>query len=181
MGYGFCIQENPADEVVVRLGRPPPQIHSILKTSLPQRFKSAEWDPTEAGFFIRGSKHHTGGYPDSFGLSCLRGIPSDLVISIQIMVSTAFESSYEHPEHKRAELWWATLDQLNERFQQKLMSITQWDDQIPASPQNKCQQAAKIYRDGQIAILTEVMEELDSVLGPLDREEISFVDAFGSI
>ncbi|KAF2674282.1 SET domain-containing protein [Microthyrium microscopicum] len=178
MGYGFCIENNPCDQLVLRLAKPPGVVHLGLKSSMPSHFKSETWSVEESGFYVRGRNHYAGAYANQSGLECLRGVQPELVSALRIMVAFSFESSYTDPKHQQAELWWATLDALSMRLQQKRDAITQWDGMLPATPQNRRQAFAKIYRDSQLRILNEVIEELDTVLGPLDREETTIFDVF---
>ena len=97
------------------------------------------------------------------------------------MVSFSFESSYDDVEHKQAELWWATLDQLLMRLQQKRAVILQWDNQLPSAPQNRFQEFAKIYRDGQLSILGDVIGDLEGFLQPLEEGAVDMIDLFRSM
>jgi hypothetical protein len=188
MGYGFCIKDNPCDQVVLRLAKPPPPIHAALRHQLPATFTSADWSTDESGFYLRGSAHYAGGYVNpllsnsggsSTGASALRGIPPALLSALHIMVSFAFESGQTSDRARQAERWWATFDALLARLEHKRDAIVVWDEHLPAEgPRNRCQAFAKIYRDGQLAILNEVIAELDGVLGPLDRGEVDMVEAF---
>jgi hypothetical protein len=177
MGYGFCVVDNPCDQLLLRLARPPPEIHAALKAKLPYHFKSNAWIAEESGFYIRGSKHYSGGYDDNFGLSCLRGMPPELVIAIQTFVSFSFDADASD-ENAHLELWYGTLDALLHRLQQKRDAITQWNSKLPASPQNNRQRFAKIYRDSQLGILTEVITELEEFLAPLENDEKTLEETF---
>jgi hypothetical protein len=177
MGYGFCAVDNPCDQVLLRLARPPPEIHAILKSRLPNHFKSNAWIPEESGFYIRGSKHYTTGYENDFGLQCLRGAPTELVLAIQAFVSFSFEPD-ELDDLAHLSLWYGTLDALLHRLEQKRDAIRQWDSILLVVPQNKRQHFAKIYRDGQLNILDEVIGELKEFLEPIESGEQSLEEAF---
>jgi hypothetical protein len=177
MGYGFCIIDNPCDQVMLRFARPPPEIHAALRSNLPHHFKSAEWTADESGFYIRGSKHYSAGYGNPFGLACLRGVPPELVLSIQTFVSFSFEPA-EPQDGLRLELWYATLDALLHRLLSKRNSIRQWDENLSLTTENKKQEFAKIYRDGQLSILCEVIEELESFLDPIEKGAQTLEEAF---
>jgi hypothetical protein len=177
MGYGFCVVDNPCDQLLLRLARPPAEIYAALKARIPNQFRSDAWIAEESGFYIRGSKHYTGGYDNNFGLSCLRGMPPELVMVIQTFVSFSFGSDASD-DNSQLELWYATLDALLHRLQQKRDAITQWDSSLPVSPQNKRQHFSKIYRDGQLSILNEVIAELEEFLAPLENGEKSLEETF---
>src|ERR1700753_20701 len=163
MGYGFCTNNNPCDQVLLRLARPPPEIHAALKARVSRHFKSDTWSAEESAFYIRGSNHYSGGYADIFGLPCLRGIPAELVLAIQTFVSFSIDPEVLGDDYEEA-LWFGTMDALLHRLQQKRDAIRHWDSELPATPQNIRQKSAKIYRDGQISILCEVIGELEKFL-----------------
>lgn len=169
LGYGFCLANNPCDQVAVRLSKPPPPIHDALKSRMPLHFKSNEWTTEESGFYIRGRAHYAGGYPNPFGLPCLRGVPAELVLALQTIVSFVFTSENKDEKTQKLELWWATLDSILDRLQQKREAICAWNGRLPEAPENSAQHFAKMYRDGQLTILNEVIAELNELLGPLER------------
>jgi hypothetical protein len=177
MGYGFCIVDNPCDQVLLRLARPPSEIHAALKARVPTHFKSDSWNPEESGFHIRSSNHYSGGYGDTFGLPCLRGVPPELVLAIQTFVSFSFDPE-TLKDNQDEELWFATLDALLHRLQQKRDAIKQWDSSLPSSPQNNRQEFAKIYRDGQLSVLCEVIGELEQFLDPIEKGERTLTESF---
>jgi hypothetical protein len=181
MGYGFCEPNNPCDEVAVLLAAPPPPLHRALKRAYPAHFTSADWTDAEAGFFIRGSAHFSGGYPNPWpALACLRGIPPMLVRTIRTMVGETFELEGDDEAEREGMLWYATLDTLASRMKQKSENIRQFDRTL-TTPRNKKQEYAKIYRDGQLKILEEVWEELNSVLEDLDSGEKDVTEAFAGV
>jgi hypothetical protein len=167
MGYGFCIPSNPCDEVAIRLGRPPPAVHTTLRSKFPKRFSTPEWDPEAATFFLRGTKHYSGGYPPPMHevkLRCLRGLPPDLYGTIHTILTHAFQIQHEGEVISDEELVEASLHAILERLVAKRESIVQWDEMLVGGPKNVKQRFAKIYRDGQLEILEEIIEELKSHL-----------------
>jgi hypothetical protein len=163
MGYGFCIPSNPCDEVAIRLGRPPQPVHATLRTKFPTRFTTTEWDPEAATFFLRGSKHYSGGYPPpmhSIKLKCLRGLPPDFYGTIHTILTYAFQTQHEGEEISEEELVEATLYAILERLVEKREGIVKWDEMLVDGPKNVKQKFAKIYRDGQVGILEEIIGEL---------------------
>src|ERR1700744_5373398 len=180
MGYGFCTVDNPCDQVLLRLARPPPEIHAALREKVPMHFKSDSWISEESGFYIRGSNHYSGGYDNTFGLPCLRGVPPELVLAIQTFISFSFDPDDLGDNHEE-ELWFGTLDPLLHRLQQKRDAIKHWDSTLPAHPQNRRQEFAKIYRDGQLSILSEVIGALEEFLDPIEKGERSLEESFRHI
>ncbi|KAF1991816.1 SET domain-containing protein [Aulographum hederae CBS 113979] len=164
-GYGFTLDSNPCDEVAVRLGRPPGPLHGILKELHPKHFKSETWDPLEGTFYLRGSNHYAGGY-SSQQLPCLRGIPPEMFSMIEQMI--IFMSGDDAPEG--GELIYAAVEEFLPPLRMKLEAITRWDEQLPQEPRNKKQRYAKMYRDGQVAILTEVIRELEAFLATVESQ-----------
>ena len=116
MGYGFCEPNNPCDEVAVLLACPPQQLHLALKRAHPEHFVAPGWTDAEAGFFIRGSGHFSGGYDNPWpAIPCLRFIPPMLVRTIRTMTGETFELEGDNAKEKDAMLWFATLDTLAEQ------------------------------------------------------------------
>ncbi|KIW02120.1 uncharacterized protein PV09_06610 [Verruconis gallopava] len=159
-GYGFCIPNNPCDEVAMRIGRPPDSVHTLLRSRYPERFASAEWADTDAVFFLRGSDHYSGGYQHAEPL--LRGLPPELIGTLGAILDHSYRQQGVELEQHHLEP--AAVDAILERLAAKHQGIRQWDDQLPAEPQNDRQRFAKMYRDGQLAIMEEIMAELQQYL-----------------
>jgi len=167
MGYGFCTPENPCDEVAIRLGRPPEPVHAALRRKYPARYSSPEWDPEAATFYLRGSRHYSAGYPPPMHenkLRCLRGLPPDFYGTIYTILTYAFQAQNEGEEISEEELVEATLHAILERLVEKRNGIVKWNTELPAQPSNAKQKYAKIYRDGQLEILDEIIGELQGHL-----------------
>lgn len=56
----------------------------------------------------------------------------------------------------------ATIGAILERLREKRTAIVKWNDELPEEPQNIRQKYAKIYRDAQIEILSDIIRELES-------------------
>lgn len=153
MGYGFCIPNNPCDQVTIGLGKPPEEVHAALRQAFPLQFSSPEWTAEQSAFFLRGSRHYSGGFQHE--ISCLRGIPPELFHTICAILS------YSNGDMDDEELVDATVGAILDRLRVKRTAIVRWDDELPDVPQNIRQMYAKIYRDGQIEILTEIIGELE--------------------
>jgi len=153
MGYGFCIPNNPCDEVTIRLGKPPEEVHAALREAFPSQFSSPEWTADSSTFFLRGSYHYSGGYQHE--MPCLRGIQPELFHAICAILS------YTSSEMDDEALVDATISAILDRLRDKRSAISRRDTELPATPQNMRQTYAKIYRDGQLRILSEIISELE--------------------
>jgi hypothetical protein len=167
----------------MRLAQPPPMIHDALRHTMPDHFKSKEFNPDEFIFRMRGSKHYTGGFENpmrKYGIACVRGLPEEMLLTLHMLASYGIMPESQDPLRKEGELWYATLDILLARLQDTRDQITKWDSELPPKPQNRCQEAAKIYRDGQLAILNEVIGEFEDFLGPLEQG-MDYMERFGRL
>jgi hypothetical protein len=153
MGYGFCILNNPCDQVTIGLARPPDEVHAALRQAFPLQFSSPEWTAEQSTFFLRGSRHYTGGYQHE--IPCLRGIPPELFHAICAILS------YLNSDMDDEQLVDATVSAIVDRLREKRTAIVRWDTELPKVPENMRQTYAKIYRDGQLEILTEIIGELE--------------------
>jgi len=165
MGYGFCIKNNPCDEVAIRLGRPPEPVHEAMKQLHPEHFKSEDWDPTEGTFYLRGSGHYTGGYDSQ--LPCLRGVPPEMfsmVLNTVALMRDAPDVDAEEDAEEEADegLIMQAIEGFLQPLRAKLSGITKWNGALLDKSQDARQEHAKTYRDGQISILTEIVQELEA-------------------
>jgi hypothetical protein len=162
-GYGFCIPINPCDEVALRLGKPPDPVLTLLQDKYPQRYSSSDWTDEAAMFFLRGSNHYSGGYEHAGQDEAhLRGIPRELLGTIRAILDYSYKQQGEEMSKNILEL--ATVDAILERLIAKLSGIVQYDEHLPAEPANDKQRFAKMYRDGQVGILKEIIGEIDAYL-----------------
>jgi hypothetical protein len=182
MSYGFCLPDNPYDQVAFRLGRVSPEIHHKLRERVPSHWRSRTWDPQEAIFYIRGTSHYTSGYPNTYGipkLNCLRGIPPELAHSIYtIMLAYSKDTVPSDGVDDKKRIWVGTIDALLQQAETTLLGITRWNSELLDSPLTAGAKAALIYRTEQVKILKEVILELGAFMGPLRRDEIGVEDAF---
>ena len=153
MGYGFSQENNPCDEVTVRLGQPPKEVFAALREVFPVQFSSLEWTAESSTFYLRGSKHYSGGFQHD--LSCLRGIQPELFHTICAILS------YSNGEMNDDDIVDAAVSAILDRLRDKHTAILKWNSVLPVEPQNMRQAYAKIYRDGQITILEEIIGELE--------------------
>lgn len=177
MGYGFCIPDNPCDQVAIRIAKPHATIHAELKRCIPMYFKSEPWSDQESVFYVRGSNHYSGGYTNSWNMKFLRGLPQEFVLAIRIIISFSWEPYHEDLHSQEAQLWYDTIEVVLDRLLEKRRAITQCDKDLPLSPQNQRQQHAKAYRDGQLGILQEVIGEIETFTSPIGKT-VSLTQAF---
>ena len=153
MGYGFSLENNPCDEVTVRIGQPPKEVFAALREAFPVQFSSLEWTAESSTFYLRGSKHYSGGFQHDS--SYLRGTQPELFHTICAVLS------YSNGEMNDDDVADAAIGAILARLKDNRAAILKWNTVLPAEPQNKRQTYAKIYRDGQITILEEIIGELE--------------------
>lgn len=183
LGYGFCTPNNPCDEVGMRLAQPPAIMHDALRQSLPDHFVSQGFDPREFIFRLRGKNHFTGGHRSQmrdYGITCMRGIPENMALTLHMLASYTIVPESQKPLEKEAELWYATFDMLLGRLHDMKSQITMWNSELPSKPRNSGQKAASIYRDGQLAILSEIIAEFEEYLDPLENG-MHVMERFGQL
>ncbi|RYC61509.1 hypothetical protein CHU98_g4720 [Xylaria longipes] len=164
MGFGFCIPDNPYDQVAVRLGQLQPEIHSKLHDSIPSHWQSETWKPEESVFYLRATSQHSFGYSNVYEdskLSCLRRIPPELPKSVYIILLER-NKAVGVPEEAASDkqIWEGTINVLLHQMEQALIGITQWDRELSDPPSTGGAKTALIYRMGQVKILEEVISEL---------------------
>lgn len=170
MGYGFCIPSNPCDEVSIRLGRLPPPVVENLQRAHPAEVT----DPSDLTFDLR-SKSHYSRYPSPFPY--LRDIPPLMFRAILELVlfsrgSSSLSVDFAKPPGR---LVLAGIRQLLVPLTHKRAAIT---SSMPATPpSNTKQQIAKIYREGQAQILSDIISELQSVVLSLLPTDVAFKPA----
>jgi hypothetical protein len=153
MGYGFSHENNPCDEVTIRIGQPPKEVFTALRDAFPVQFSSPEWTAESSTFYLRGSKHYSGGFQHD--PSYLRGIQPELFHTVSAILS------YSNGEMNDDDIADATVSAILDRLRDKRMAILKWNSVLPVEPQNMRQAYAKIYRDGQITTLEEIIGELE--------------------
>lgn len=161
MGYGFCIPNNPCDEVAIKLGRLMPQVRENLRATHVLGSKT-DSEPFDVSLYLRSADHYSGGYSNF--ASCLRGIPP-------LMVRASFETCLavrrKDPDdfdftNPSGRLVVATMRQLLIPLRKKLDYILETNPIF--GPKNTKQKHAKVYRDSQLAILRSVTEPIAWVL-----------------
>ncbi|KFY66850.1 hypothetical protein V496_01909 [Pseudogymnoascus sp. VKM F-4515 (FW-2607)] len=182
MGFGFCIPDNPYDQVAVRLGEIQPEMHRKLRDDIPDHWRSETWEPKESVFYLRAASQYTPGYSNMYGvpkLSCLRGIPPELAKSLYLIIldrnKLAALSEEVAGEKKN---WVGIIDALLHQMEYTLMGINQWNGELPDFPSTAGAKAALIYRTGQVKILEEVISELKKFMDPLRAGVVSIEDSF---
>ncbi|KAJ8133604.1 hypothetical protein O1611_g17 [Lasiodiplodia mahajangana] len=173
MGFGFCIPDNPYDQVAVRLGQVQPNVYGKLHESIPSHWQSKTWEPEESIFYLQATSRHSFGRLNVYGdseLSCLRRIPFDLAKSVQIILLERNKLSGLILGEQQA--WAGAINVLLHQMEHALMGITRWDRELPDSPCTSGAKAAWIYRAGQVKILQEVISDLKTFAGN-DKTEAS--------
>lgn len=147
---------------MVRLGKPPPPVHAVLKSTLPEHFKSEEWNSSEATFYLRSPNHFSGGY--DHGIMCLRGIPFEifrmLAETVYFMSTGETDGAGDLPEE--SEQFGYVVEEFLHPLRQRLELIVA--NKVQGEPVNQKQAYAKVYRDGQIEILECIISELEERL-----------------
>ncbi|KAF1813675.1 SET domain-containing protein [Eremomyces bilateralis CBS 781.70] len=158
LGYGFALEDNPYDEVTVQLGGIRPGVHELLRASLPERFPGPTLTPESVRFSLIGSSHAVKGYKDS-PLPCLRGVPPDLFAIMEAEVRYGRMQAGEGEEGVRMD----ALVGLFGMVERKLEGIRRWDGGVEGEREERGRYA-RIYREGQVRILEEVMGEIEAYL-----------------
>ncbi len=185
MGYGFCLDPNPCDQLSMRLAKPPEPALRILCERYPRLFgveiSKNGWTDNVGAYYLRSSDHFAGGHENALGLKCLRGIPIGLFLALQTLVEVTMPEDAvegESEEEVQERLWCSTLDIILQRLEHKRAMIAYFDPELPETPKNAKQKAAKIYRDGQVRILDEITREIGEVLEPIESGESSMNETF---
>lgn len=164
LGYGFTLANNPCDEVMVRLGKPPDPVLKVLNATLPTHF-TLPWEASQGTFYLRGPKHYSGGY--DHGMPGLRGIPVEMfhmITEMAYLMSTGDEEGAGEIT-VGSEQYGIVLEEFLFPLRQKLAMIQKPMEEVEGEPRNSKQVFAKRYRDGQVEILATVIKELEEYLG----------------
>lgn len=182
MGFGFCIPDNPYDQVTVRLGQISPDVHRQLHHSIPSHWQSESWEPNESVFCLRATPQHTYGHSNMCRapkLRCLSGILLELAKSVYIiMLEHNKVAALPKEVVNEKEIWARTIDVLLHQMEHTLMGITRWNGELPVFPLTAKGRAALIYRTGQVKILEGVISELQTFMDQLRAGEINVQDLF---
>ena len=173
MGFGFCIPNNPYDQVAIRLGPVQTKVHHRLRECVSSHWKSETWDPRESVFYLQVASHNTSSHSTghaALNLNYLRGLPPELARSVYIIMLESSEATGEVGSEKQ--IWEATICVLLYQMEQRLMEITKWDGKLPRAPVTPRARAALIYRTGQVNIMEEVISDLKSFIGILKEGDV---------
>ncbi|KAF2804952.1 SET domain-containing protein [Mytilinidion resinicola] len=134
MGFGFCIPDNPYDQLVVRLGQVQPEIHRKLHDGIPSHWRSETWEPRESVFHLQNTSSHTDGSSSMYGvpkLNCLRGIPPELAKSVYIIILAHTEDAvFEEELANEKQIWASIIDLLLSKMEATLREITRWNGEL---------------------------------------------------
>lgn len=171
LGYGFCIQENPFDKVLLRLRPPPENLQQNLRDVQKGYFTpEGEWNSEKATFALQRLHSHPGAehevltrLPDPllelmiYMLRQERGLPFTFVSNPLDFLMAPNGAGPQYRPHIARMIVESMLPKLA-----RLQSTT------PAQEsQNLKQHYAKIYRWGQISILQSVTGALRDYLRSL--------------
>ncbi|KAK8427983.1 hypothetical protein IWX49DRAFT_558308 [Phyllosticta citricarpa] len=161
-GYGFCIPNNPCDAVAIRFGRLPPPVVQEIERLL------GEWDSSKV-HYLRGRSFYGGLYPVSLAhhpkvTETESGIPQAIWTVFEVI--KRFEDGQSALMRGRP-LWRKLVSArcaLLQNLSTKYNEIDKYNKYLPPEPLNDKQRYAKMYRDGQMTILRENVEQLQDLL-----------------
>jgi hypothetical protein len=168
MGYGFCIPDNPCDEVTVQVGALPPAVQEKLKASDMQQFKSETWTPSQTVFHIRAPGHCCGEYPSP--AACLRWIPPELfTLTLELILYNRGPQGIEHTDSSNpsGRMILTGIRQVVIPLRTKLRTIMDGAKDCPPEPRNEKQRYSQIYRDRQMDILSINVQNIEKVIQDL--------------
>ncbi|KAI9673193.1 MAG: hypothetical protein M1817_003056 [Caeruleum heppii] len=178
LGYGFCLPDNPYDQLAIKFNPP----FTMLQRDIRRRQSSYEPISSEATktstnmHYIRSpTSHYTSGY--SSPTLSLRPFPPALLDTLAILLANAREQRllYDCPDCEWAaggplgspgwRLKVKIMSQLRSELGAKREKMRMADEGLSKKGTISMRQRnAKIYRDGQRAILDEVLGLLDHQL-----------------
>ncbi|KAI0487077.1 hypothetical protein F4859DRAFT_527186 [Xylaria cf. heliscus] len=167
-GFGFCIPNNPYDQVPVQVSRslPPAALHR-LHDSMPHHWRSDMGEPRGFLFHLRSASYSGSDTPSVGGsptMNSLRSTPPELVKSVYIILRETYKASRDTKEAvNEDQIWTTTIAVLLNQMGSALMNITQWERELPDTPPTAGAKAALIYRKGQVKILEETIAELQGL------------------
>ncbi|KAI9782771.1 MAG: hypothetical protein M1816_001723 [Peltula sp. TS41687] len=169
--YGFCIANNKYDFFGLKLSATP---LSHAQQSIRERQTSYQSNTLlpNGYYFVRGSQHVSGVYPNAEPELC--AFPYGLLDVSAILVANEREMAKlaECPDvdwfSRRNAIGWrnkfAIMSQFLLALRRQYQNIISWNSMLPGKPMNQRQEYAKIYRDGQLDILEETTERLQDRL-----------------
>ncbi|OQO03935.1 hypothetical protein B0A48_10577 [Cryoendolithus antarcticus] len=185
LGYGFCIPNNPNDTVMLTLKPPSEELQTHLRSSHAGYFDaSKQWDGEKATFKLRRLPSQFERAEDVFNelpvpllelltliIRSERGLPFQTVPdTLGYLLQPDSPSRQYLPFIARMIV--TSLAPKLQRLQAQTLRLT-------ARPQNVKQAQAKIYRDGQIEIITTTMHALRGFLRSLRPAHKASRDANG--
>ncbi|KAF2163275.1 hypothetical protein M409DRAFT_68568 [Zasmidium cellare ATCC 36951] len=171
LGYGFCVQDNPFDKVLLRLRPPPEDLQRDLRNVQAGYFTSdGEWNSEKATFALQkleskpGAEHEVlNRLPDPllelmiYMLRQERGLPFKFVENPLDFIMGSNGAGLQYRPHIARLIVESTLPKLT-----RLNSTTPTEP-----PQNLKQHYAQIYRGSQLSILQSVTGALRDYLRSL--------------
>ncbi|KAF2205544.1 SET domain-containing protein [Delitschia confertaspora ATCC 74209] len=167
LGYGFALEHHPYLQTPFKI-QIPAEIQSqiskpnIVPYGMPsETYPSYLADPAAPHFFRRGPTHPLGRYPNL--IPAFRGIPPLLVLMSHLLVlhQRGIDPATVQLPNPGGRILVATVRQLTLPV---LSSLSKLSATYPAGePQNQNQKYSKIYRDGQMTVLSSILDELNGV------------------
>lgn len=157
LGYGFVIEDNPDDMVVLKVGR-----SNIPTTSL-ERLKSAELDPSRRFFLKRDGKLD----PDLLAIMRILISPDQ---AAEEDVDSEDEHALHEQEEKSMQLEMDVLGMLGQMLDDKLEKM----EEVPVvEARENVKRMCEMYRKGQVDILNaglvQVEERIKRLEGMMDQ------------
>ncbi|KAJ4371493.1 hypothetical protein N0V83_004711 [Neocucurbitaria cava] len=167
LGYGFCLEDNPIEQFALKLVFPPELQEDVQEMGLmhpdnvPFGMSSTflDTDPNTEQHFLRAKGHPFGRYEN--WVPYLRGIPPFIVhfFFIQTLLARDIDVRDVNIRKPDIRITLQVLALLHSALSTRCLSLP---PAISLSPKTDKQKYAKIYRDGQAAIIHSVLRELEA-------------------
>ena len=171
IGYGFCIEDNPYDTVLLTLKEPPQELQMDLKLVHAGYFTSdGTWNSDKATFGIKRTS------PDPMSrMSIFSQLPEPLLELLLYTLRSERDLVFQFVESPLQYLTSGDgrryLPHIARMIVESLVSKLSklQSASLPRKPSNDKQKQASIYREGQIAIIETVTNGLRTYLRSLRR------------
>lgn len=177
LGYGFCLENNPIEQFPLKLAFSPmlqdyAQATGLLNPENVPFGMSTDFlntDPNTEQHFLRAKGHPFGRYENC--IPFFQGIPPYIVhfFFIQTLLSLELNIQDVNVQRPGSRITVQVLALLHQALSQRASSLPLT---LAAEPQTSKQVFAKIYRDGQAAIIHAVRLELHSALDHLRKGDL---------
>ncbi|KAK6442425.1 hypothetical protein LTR95_001333 [Oleoguttula sp. CCFEE 5521] len=186
LGYGFCIMNNPNDTVMLTLRSPSEELQSHLRSSHAGYFDaSKQWDTEKATFKLRRLQQQLEPSEKIFDelpvpllelltliIRSERGLRFEAVSDVSVYLLQTDSPGRQYLPFIARMIVTSLIPKL-----QKLQAQT---SRLPATPRSTKQMQAKIYRDGQVEIMSNTAQSLRGFLRSLRPDHPLRSDPIGS-